>query len=36
MVIQETDDEETDEEPLKNKRKRIDSDKAQPEPKGMD
>ncbi|MCI49762.1 hypothetical protein A2U01_0071006, partial [Trifolium medium] len=25
----------TDEEPLKNKRKRVESDKAQPEPEGM-
>ncbi|MCI50350.1 hypothetical protein A2U01_0071594, partial [Trifolium medium] len=34
MVIEE-DEEETDEEPLKCKRKRVGSDKAQPEPKKM-
>ncbi|MCI33123.1 hypothetical protein A2U01_0054339, partial [Trifolium medium] len=36
MVIQEKDDEETDEEPLKNKRTRqVDSEQVQPEPEGM-
>ncbi|MCI79664.1 hypothetical protein A2U01_0100935, partial [Trifolium medium] len=35
MVVQEEDDEETDEEPLQCKRKRAESDKVDPEPKRM-
>ncbi|MCI13400.1 hypothetical protein A2U01_0034517, partial [Trifolium medium] len=35
MIIQEVDDEETDEEPLEIKRKRVESVKAQPEHEGM-